>query len=126
MTVAGLPLVVCVSEAHGAAIELDSSHPIRSSTQNSKQHDVLFSSAKQSAKSPDCKDFRLARGTLLAQGRFEKASNLTAAAHGKSPVALAYGVKAPLYVGAVSRIVRRATPTLRSALSDRRTIVLQI
>lgn len=129
MTVAGLPLVVCVSEAHGASIEVDRSYLISSSYQNPKQHHVLFGNSEQSAESPDCKDFRLQRGPLVAQSRHEKVAGVGTLSDGKSPVVpdiAAYDVKAPSYVGPDRKFVRRTALILRSALSDRRTIVLHI
>ncbi len=129
-SVAGLPLVLCVSQAHGAAVEVEYSHFASEAARGANSHFVLFSAPKQSAGSSDCQDFRLQTGALLGQSRHETDGCVVGpASGGKAPIALvttAYDLSEPSSHEANSKLAQRNSLILRSPLSDRRTIVLQI
>lgn len=128
-SVAGLPLVLCVSQAHGAAIEVASSHFAGEAARDANRHFVLFSAPKHSAGSSDCQDFRLQTGILLEQSRHEIVGGVAEPASGGNvPVALvatAYDFR-DLSSDEANKVIQRNSLILRSPLSDRRTIVLQI
>lgn len=67
MAFAGFPVILCVSEAHGAMIEvgwmhLDHSRP-------SANHRALFGELEKSAQSQPCSDFQPERGTVAKGSR---------------------------------------------------------
>lgn len=121
MAVAGLPVVVCVSEAHGMMIEVGGRH-VEAST-SSTNHHALFGGAEPSAHSEPCSDFHLERGTIANQSR-ENRPSLQIPSGGVSFPALASPSLRPLKPVPIS--IRASTRTLASSLRERRTIVLLI
>lgn len=120
--VAGLPLILCVSEAGGAAIELAANHVSNQARQS--DHIVLLSARGHAAKSSPCVDYQL-QVAALGQSRADKD---VPAGGGKTPVAfvaIASDEHAEFQQVANVRPLPSA-PNLRSTLTDRSTIVLQI
>jgi hypothetical protein len=124
MTIAGLPIIVCVSEAHGAAIEFK--HVYADHHDRSQAHRTLFGSSDNALDS-GCSDFRLDRGVLLKQSRVKRSPAVMGtgtdapgfAAFASSPLPLSYVL--------ASKVTSRAVcPIVRSSLSDLSTIVLLI
>ena len=126
--VAGLPLILCVSQAHGTAVEIDSSRFVKEAALGAKSHFGLFRTSTPSAGSSDCQDFRLLTGDLLGQSRHETDGCVVGpASGGKAPVATtSYELRVPSIQEANSKLAQRNSLILPSPLSDRRTIVLQI
>lgn len=127
-SVAGLPLVLCVSEAHSAAIEIERLHVgERASPEN---HFVLFSPESPTAEQAPCTDYRLQAGAIVAQQTLTKQIAQNPAKTGNGDASFV-AVSDNLDTSAMRRSVRLAKTygfehDGRSTLRDRRTIVLQI
>lgn len=124
-TIAGLPLVVCVSEAHGAAIEVDRTHHCTDKT--SAGHAILFRKVETSARSVPCRDYRLERDVYFDQIREIESAATIDASGSDVPYLTAADVSLPLGgINLASISPRPFASELRTSLSDLRTIVLQI
>jgi hypothetical protein len=126
-SVAGLPLVVCVSEAHSAAIEIERLH---AGEQTSPEgHFVLFSPESAAQEQGPCKDYRLQAGAIAAQQGATKQVGQPASNTGGDQ---SFAVSRSNDYQATPRSVVLLVKTHvyrhdgRSTLSDRRSIVLQI
>jgi hypothetical protein len=122
MTIAGLPIVVCVSEAHGAAIEFKDIYADHHDS--SQAHRTLFGSSDE-AFDTGCSDFRLDRGVLVQQSRVKQ----PAAVLGTNTPGFAAFTSSPRHLS--ETIASKGTspavcPIVRSSLSDLRTVVLLI
>jgi hypothetical protein len=125
MTVAGLPIVVCVSQAHGAAIEFKDIYV--NHHKNSQKHRTLFDVAENTVASKDCKDFSSDRGILAKQSRVKQPVTLGVASN-DSPT-LAPFESSTLFIARRFLSMRTSWgdyPEIRSSLSDLSTIVLLI
>lgn len=121
-SVAGLPLILCVSEADGAALELAVKHVSNEAHQS--DHIVLFSAHEHSAKSSPCVDYQLQAATL-GQSRADEDVSVGGGKTSVAFVATANDEHAEFPQIANVQPLRSA-PNLRSTLADRSTIVLQI
>lgn len=120
-SVAGLPLILCVGEAGGAAIELAANHVSNQARQS--DHIVLVSAHKHSAKSSPCVDYQL-QVAALGQSR---ADDVIPVGGGETPEAFAAANDEHAEFPQIANVrPLRSTPNLRSTLADRSTIVLQI
>lgn len=124
MAVAGLPIIVCVSEAHGAAIEFRNFH---ADHQDSSQiHRTLFGVSDEALDSGSCSDFRLDRGILVKQSRVKQPIALLGSGNNVPGVA-AFALPFPSPHFAESEATSWVDrPVVRSSLSDLSTIVLLI
>lgn len=122
--VAGLPLVLCVSAVHGAAIEFESSD--LPSHRHDGQHDILFKISDVVSRSVACRDYRLQSDKVVQE--VEKRQNIVIASSGGAPggaIVCASESATSFYHSYMPRVPECANH-LRSSLSDLRTIVLQI
>jgi hypothetical protein len=122
MAVAGMPIIVCVSEAHGAMIEVGRMH--LDDSKPSANHHTLFGQVEKSAQSQPCSDFQLERGTIAKQKREQQPSSQIASSGGTPFVASAppsLRTTRPLPV-----TIRAFAHMVPSSLRERRTIVLLI
>lgn len=128
MTVAGLPLIVCVSNAHGAAIEIDQPHAISRHGETGR-HFLLFKSSSSLNSLDGCRDFSLQRATLGTQKcdhAFEAPGWNDSP---KSPKGCF--ITAGIWLVSTPASMRTSLsdgvrPLIRSYLTDRSTIVLRI
>lgn len=124
-TVAGLPLLVCVSEAHGAAIEVDQSRLVTDI--DPADHVILFGKVETSARSVPCRDYRLERGVFFEQDGEKQSAATADASGGGVPYLTATNVSPYVAaIGSASVSFRSFAGELRTSLSDLRSIVLQI
>ncbi len=124
MAVAGLPVFVCVSDAHGAMIEFGGPH--HDKREATATHHTLFDHVEDSAHSDPCVDFRLERGTIAQDSRGkQEASSFDGSDSASTPHVTS--ARASLRASAPARVVfRAAEPSLHPTLRERRTIVLLI
>lgn len=126
MSVASLPIIVCVSQAHGAAIEFSGLYA--SHHDSSQTHRTLFGAAENSLASEDCSDYRFDRGILVQQSRLKRSAALVGGTGYDGPT---FAALTPSPHG-LSRFVGSASPSWikwpieRSSLSDLSTVVLLI
>ncbi len=128
MTVAGLPLIVCVSNAHGTAIEIDQPHAI-SRHGESGRHFLLFKSSLSLNSLDGCRDFSLQRaklGTQKCDQAFETSGQDDSPKSAKSGF-----ISAGIWLVSTSASMPASLsdgvrPPIRSYLTDRSTIVLRI
>jgi hypothetical protein len=73
MAVAGLPVIVCVSEAHGTAVELGG---LYTAHHDSSEPHGAVSDSSDDAFGSGCTDFRLDRGILVEQVRLKQPTGL--------------------------------------------------
>jgi hypothetical protein len=125
MTVAGLPVIVCVSQAHGVALEFNGLYANHHG--NSQTHPTIFGAPETSVASEDCSDFRLDRGVLVKQIRVKHPSTLQGA-NNDSPTFATFAPSSPLIARRVGSMATSWVncPVVRSSLSDLSTIVLLI
>ena len=122
MAVAGLPVFVCVSQAHGAMIEFGGAHLDKNEANAS--HHTLFVHVEDSAHSDPCVDFRLERGTIAQESRsHQQSSNFDAI---DSTPTYAVTLPSRLESGPAGFVYRAAPPDIPPTLRERRTIVLRI
>jgi hypothetical protein len=124
MAVAGLPIIVCVSQAHGAAIEFRNFHVDHQDS--SQDHRTLFGVPVDALDSGSCSDFRLDRGILGNQSRLKQSIGLLGSDN-NVPAVAALALRFPSPHFAVSEATSWVDcPVVRSSLSDLSTIVLLI
>ncbi|HET6387762.1 hypothetical protein [Hyphomicrobium sp.] len=131
MAVAGLPVFVCVSQAHGAMIEFGGTH-LDKNEANASHHTLFvhvedsaqFVHVEDSAHSDPCVDFRLERGTIVQESRSHQQSSNFDAIDSTPP----YAVTLPsrLESGTTGFVYQAAPPDISPTLRERRTIVLRI
>ncbi|MFA7306375.1 MAG: hypothetical protein WC026_06840 [Hyphomicrobium sp.] len=117
MAVAGLPVIVCVSDAHGAVIEVGRVHNLASTS-----HRAFVNSAHQDAQSQPCSDFQFDHGTLSKQEEHRPTSHR---AGGEQPH-LSLERPGLSSFGPPVDGRRNSSPGSPPGLRERRTIVLQI
>ncbi|WP_325455065.1 hypothetical protein [Hyphomicrobium sp.] len=124
MAVAGLPVIVCVSEAHGTAVELGG---LYTAHHDSSEPHGAVSDSSDDAFGSGCTDFRLDRGILVEQVRLKQPTGLPILNNDGPAFSAAPASLLPPFVFADGRgILRVNRPVIRSSLSDLRTIVLLI
>lgn len=124
LTVAGLPALLCISDVHGAAIEVGRHHS--QSDSGSGLNHANLGDAKHAADPVPCVDIRFDHVTLRNQSRDrQSAASAYAPNHVAPPVAI---ISAPrLYARSLPAVAPAAfEQAKRSSLSDLRTIVLLI
>lgn len=130
VTISGLPLVLCVSPAHGAAIEIESAgHNGVVAATRTARHLTLLGASDHSSERQPCHDTRLQRGAALTFQRSLDGTAVKYASGGPAPVAVPTAVSASFAdPGEAANLARcpRDSAHLRTSLSDLRTIVLQI
>jgi hypothetical protein len=124
IAVAGLPIVVCVSQAHGAAIEFRELYADHQDT--SKTHRTLFGASDETFDSGSCSDFRLDRGTLVQQSSVKRSIAFVGSGN-NAPAFAALALPFPsLHFVEGTATSWAGYPVVRSSLSDLSTIVLLI
>lgn len=122
--VAGLPLVLCVSAAHGTAIEFEAVDS--ASHRHDGQHDILFKISDAMARSVVCEDYRLQNDKVIHE--VETKQNNIVVANGDAPggAVLNNSESATTFYRSYLSQAPQCAFHVRSSLSDLRTIVLQI
>lgn len=126
-SVAGLPLVLCVSSTHSVAVEIERLH--HDTQSGSNDHFILFSNSHAKAESEPCTDYRLQHASFFKHPHQSKPSDRNGENLGGYAPALlptSSELLAARFHCAISHATFDNPPHLRSTLSDRSTIVLQI
>ena len=125
VTVAGLPIVICVSQSHGTAVEFD--QPYSDHQNNPGSHFILFGGARNILQSTDCTDFRLDRGTLVKESCEGKPKTYLSLRDNTIVFATTvdFPVMAPRHA-AHQKQSRTFGSTFRSSISDLGTVILLI
>lgn len=122
--VAGLPLVLCVSAAHGAAIEFDSADS--AAHRQDEQHNILFKISGAVARSVVCQDYRLQSDKVIHEVETKQNSVVISNVAGSGGAVLNNSESATAFYHSHLSQAPECAFHLRSSLSDLRTIVLQI
>ncbi len=125
VSVAGLPIILCVSQSHGMAVEFE--QPYADHQDNPQSHFVLFGGAKNFLQPLDCIDFHLDRGTLAKESREGEPKSYLSSKD--APVVFAEMADFPVgtarHASCQGQIWTFAS-TLRSSISDLGTVILLI